>query len=93
MVVLNKMARQFIKEVRGFDPVYDFTYRGMPLRRMNDRTWQKARKKVGLPQVRVHDLKHTFGRRLMAPAFRSRMDKICWATSQVGLLLTNQHPS
>src|SRR4051794_28986048 len=28
--------------------------------------WRKARIKAGLPQVRVHDLKHTFGRRLRA---------------------------
>ena len=28
--------------------------------------WQKARNETGLTQVRVHDLKHTFGRRLRA---------------------------
>lgn len=28
--------------------------------------WKRAREKVGLPQLRVHDLKHTFGRRLRA---------------------------
>jgi integrase len=26
--------------------------------------WRTARKKAGLPDVRVHDLKHTFGTRL-----------------------------
>lgn len=31
---------------------------------MNNTAWQTARKKAGLAQVRVHDLKHTFGRRL-----------------------------
>jgi len=35
-----------------------------PIRHMNNTTWQTARKKAGLAQVRVHDLKHTFGRRL-----------------------------
>jgi integrase len=35
-----------------------------PIRYMNNTAWQKARKKAGLLQVRVHDLKHTFGRRL-----------------------------
>jgi integrase len=35
-----------------------------PIRYMNDTAWQNARKKVNMPQVRVHDLKHTFGRRL-----------------------------
>jgi integrase len=66
LVVLNKIAQQVIEEVRGIHPVYVFTYRGKPLKRMNDRTWQKVRKEVGLPHVRVHDLKHTFGRRLRA---------------------------
>ncbi len=33
---------------------------------INNSGWKTARKKVGLSQVRVHDLKHTFGRRLRA---------------------------
>ncbi len=33
---------------------------------MNDSAWKNARIRAGLPQVRVHDLKHTFGRRLQA---------------------------
>jgi len=28
--------------------------------------WKNARKRAGLPDGRVHDLKHTFGRRLRA---------------------------
>lgn len=35
-----------------------------PIRYINNTAWQNARKKAGLSQVRVHDLKHTFGRRL-----------------------------
>ena len=35
-----------------------------PIRYMNNTAWQTARKTAGLLQVRVHDLKHTFGRRL-----------------------------
>lgn len=36
----------------------------------------RARTKAGLPQVRVHDLKHTFGRRLRAAgvSFEDRQD-------------------
>jgi integrase len=26
--------------------------------------WQNARHRIGLPQLRIHDLKHTFGKRL-----------------------------
>jgi integrase len=38
--------------------------------------WLRARRKVGLQQVRVHDLKHTFGRRLRAAgvSFEDRQD-------------------
>jgi hypothetical protein len=37
---------------------------------------QKARGRANLPQVRVHDLKHTFGRRLRAAgvSFEDRQD-------------------
>jgi hypothetical protein len=31
---------------------------------MLNSVWKKARLRAGLPQVRVHDLKHTFGHRL-----------------------------
>ncbi len=43
---------------------------------MNNSTWQRARKTVGLSCVRVHDLKHTFGRRLRAArvCFEDRQD-------------------
>ncbi len=33
---------------------------------MNTKAWRRARDVTGLSQVRVHDLKHTFGRRLRA---------------------------
>lgn len=33
---------------------------------MNNSSWKRVRRNVGLSQVRVHDLKHTFGRRLRA---------------------------
>jgi hypothetical protein len=38
--------------------------------------WLRSRKEAGLPQVRVHDLKHTFGRRLRAAgvSFEDRQD-------------------
>ena len=51
-------------------------YRGRPVGTMNNTGWQQARKRAGLPQVRVHDLKHTFGRRLRAAgvSFEDRQD-------------------
>src|SRR5208283_4726885 len=64
LVVLNKVARVVIEETRGQHPQYVFTYRGRPIRKMYGAAWRKARMRAGLPKVRVHDLKHTFGRRL-----------------------------
>lgn len=76
LVVLNRMARAVIQEMRGVHPVFVFTYRGRPVRKMNGRAWRKARERAGLPLVRVHDLKHTFGRRLRAAgvSFEDRQD-------------------
>ena len=47
-------------------PTQVFTYKGRPILRMLNSAWKRARQEVKLPQVRVHDLKHTFGRRLRA---------------------------
>ncbi|MGO9566728.1 MAG: tyrosine-type recombinase/integrase [Desulfomonilaceae bacterium] len=66
VVVLNRTALAVIEQVRGEHPEYVFTYRGKPVKRMYDSAWKSARLRAGLPQVRVHDLKHTYGRRLRA---------------------------
>jgi len=66
LVVLNRVARSVIEEGREINSEYVFTYRGHPITVMNNNGWQSARKRAGLKQVRVHDLKHTFGRRLRA---------------------------
>ena len=44
--------------------------------RMLNRAWLGARKQTGMSQVRVHDLKHTFGQRLRATGvgFEDRQD-------------------
>jgi len=65
VVVLNRVAYSVIEAVRGIHPEFVFTYKGKPVMRMNNSAWIKARKRAGL-DVRVHDLKHTFGRRLRA---------------------------
>ena len=53
-----------------------FTFKGKPIAHVLNSAWRKARVRVGLPQVRVHDLKHTFGRRLGAAgvSFEDRQD-------------------
>jgi hypothetical protein len=37
---------------------------GIKTKSINNSSWKRVRKEVDLPQVRVRDLKHTFGRRL-----------------------------
>ena len=66
LVVLNTVARTVIEEARGHHPEFVFTYKGSPIKHINNSSWKRVRKLVGLTQVRVHDLKHTFGRRLRA---------------------------
>jgi len=66
LVVLNRIAKSVVEEVRGSHLEFVFTYRGQPIRGINNTSWKRVRKAASLPQVRVHDLKHTFGRRLRA---------------------------
>jgi integrase len=76
LVVLNRIAKSVIEEVRGEHPEYVFTYNGRPIPRILNTAWKKARVRAGLAHVRVHDLKHTFGRRLRAAgvSFEDRQD-------------------
>ena len=76
LVVLNRVAKSVIESVRDEHAEYVFTLRGRPLTMMGNSAWYSARVRVGLPQVRVHDLKHTFGRRLRAAgvSFEDRQD-------------------
>ena len=45
-------------------PLY-YLYFGRPVRSINNNGWKSVRRKLNMP-IRVHDLKHTFGRRLRA---------------------------
>jgi integrase len=76
LVVLNRTARSVIGCRRGAHGTHVFAYDGKPVRHMLNTAWIGARTRAGLPQVRVHDLKHTFGRRLRAAgvSFEDRQD-------------------
>jgi integrase len=76
VVVLNPVALKVLDAQRGKHPEYVFTYKGKPVRRMLSTAWRRARAQAGLPQVRVHDLRHTFGHRLRAAgvSFEDRQD-------------------
>jgi len=85
LIVLNRVAKSVIDDTRTVQlasdlapagPGHVFTYRGGPVGKMNNTAWKNARKRAGLVQVRVHHLKHTFGRRLRAAgvSFEDRQD-------------------
>lgn len=76
LVVLNIVAKGVIEELRGTHPEFVFTYNGKPVPRMHNTAWKKARIRADLAHVRVHDLKHTYGRRLRAAgvSFEDRQD-------------------
>ncbi|WP_457265818.1 tyrosine-type recombinase/integrase [Pseudomonas sp. P5_C3] len=80
LVVLNSVAKSIIDKQRGLSKDWVFPYNGNAMHRMNDSAWKKARVRAaklwqeenlrpahpGYTSIRVHDLKHTFGRRLRA---------------------------
>ena len=76
LVVLNRIAASVVEAQRGKHLTHVFSYRGKPVTRMLNSAWLRAREKVALQQVRVHDLKHTYGRRLRAAgvSFEDRQD-------------------
>lgn len=90
LVVLNSVAKSVIDEARGQHAEWVFVYKGNPVNGMNNNAWHKARKRTadklerrtrqpapwGFRNIRVHDLKHTFGRRLRSAgvSFEDRQD-------------------
>ncbi|MBI3558593.1 MAG: tyrosine-type recombinase/integrase [Deltaproteobacteria bacterium] len=90
LVVLNRVAKSVIDGVRGKHPEYVFTYKGQRVGRIYNSAWKRAREAAagqyqealgqacpeGFRKVRVHDLKHTYGRRLRAAgvSFEDRQD-------------------
>lgn len=71
LVVLNDVAHSVVQSGRGHHPEFVFCYRGHPVRRMNNSAWRRSWRAAGLPSGKqwrrgVHNLKHTFGRRLRA---------------------------
>ncbi len=59
VVVINRVARSILDAQRGNHAEFVFTYAGRPVIKMNGKAWRKARERARLPQVRVHDMKHT----------------------------------
>jgi integrase len=96
LVVLNRVAKSVIDNLRGLHPVYVFVRahkkdsEPKPVTKINNTAWRAARERAadrwqeqheepapqGFRNVRVHDLKHTFGRRRRAAgvSFEDRQD-------------------
>lgn len=85
LVILNRIAMSVIDSRRDMHPEYVFTYKDRPVKRMLNSAWLRARQDVGLSQVRVHDLKHTFDRRLRAAgvSFEDRQDLLGHRSGQI----------
>jgi integrase len=69
VVVLNAIALRVIESQRGKHGEFVFTYRGNPVGKLNNSAWKRGWRKAGLPveagvRKGVHNLRHTFGRRL-----------------------------
>jgi integrase len=69
VVVLNTVAKRVIEARRGTHKEAVFTYRSAPLAKLHNSAWNRAWRRAGLPQEDgilkgVHNLRHTFGRRL-----------------------------
>lgn len=84
-LVCNRVAQSIIEEQRGNHPEFVFTYRRSKdhaphaIETMNNNGWQRARKSVGLQDVRVHDLRHTVGMRLReAGVAQETISDILW---------------
>lgn len=76
VAILSDVAMSVVESQREVHDDYVFTYKRevkdpkieqhKPDRvdSINNTAWQSARVRAGIPQVRVHDLRHTFGQRL-----------------------------
>jgi len=72
VTVLNDAAWSIVESQRGKHAQWVFSYRGKPLKRMNNSGWKRARRKAGLQDVCVHDLRRVYAppaspRRTVAP--------------------------
>lgn len=99
LIVLNATAQSVVERMRGQHPDFVFTYRGRGLRKMYGSAWKRVRRLAaerygrttgkdapdGFRRVRVHDLKHTFGRRLRAAgvSFEDRQDLLGHKSARV----------
>ena len=99
LVVLNDVAKAIIEAQRGLHKIWVFPYKGNRLVKMNSSAWKHSRVRAaatwknekrepahpGFSHLRVHDLTHTFGRRLRVKgvAFEDRQALLGHKSSSV----------
>jgi integrase len=96
VVVCNSVAQSIIESQRGKHEEFVFVWRRervknvdeapkmpyRPIGMMNNTAWQRARREAGLPDLHVHDLRHTVGMRLReAGVPESTVADILWHSS------------
>ena len=98
LVALNQTVRSVVELGRGQHTTHIFAYRGKPVAWMLNSAWLRAGEKADLKQLRVRDLKHTFGRRLRAAGVsvedhqdllehKSRRITTCYSAAELSRLI------
>ena len=97
VVVCNTVAQEIVERQRGKHATHVFCYRRertvhpeeapampyRPVQTMNNTAWQTARRKAGLGDLHVHDLRHTVGLRLREANMADRtQDDILWHSNK-----------
>lgn len=89
LVILNDVAKAVVERQRNKHKRFVFAhcYRGIwrSMYAMNTNGWKAARVRTELTDVRVHDLRHTFGRRLRAVgvSYEDRQDLLGHKSSRM----------
>jgi integrase len=81
VLVCNSVAQSIIESVRGMHEEFVFVWTrgvkkvhvGGPMETMNNTAWQRARREIGIPDLHIHDLRHTVGMRLREAEVREEM--------------------
>ncbi|TEA79798.1 tyrosine-type recombinase/integrase [Allopusillimonas ginsengisoli] len=91
IIICNSVAQRIVDQQRGLNPEFVFCWpkpigkkevEYLAVQHINNNGWQKARGRVGLADLRVHDLRHTVGMRLRAAGVSKRtQDAILWHES------------
>ena len=85
VIPLNSITMNIINSQRGNNDEFVFTFKGRPVQRINGHAWRNARIRSGITQCRVHDLRHSFGRRLRSAgvSFETRQDLLGHKSSRI----------